>query len=113
MAVNQRAGAPYSNTNAVKHGERSRRAFFPVRGEESRPPRVNLRIRNLMLAECPGKMSREVRWYNGNQQDWREVMLIEGMMWQHTRKMMRHELAAVRAAMLQARTDAMCHQTAR
>lgn len=98
------AGAPYGNTNAVKHGERSRRAFFPIEGEERRPPLVNLRIRNLMLAECLGKISREGLWHNGNLRDWRESMLIEGMMWQHTRKMIRLEMTTARSALAGAKS---------
>ncbi|HCA3587755.1 TPA: acyl-CoA dehydrogenase C-terminal domain-containing protein [Salmonella enterica subsp. enterica serovar Java] len=58
-------------------------------------------MRNLMLAEYLGKMSREGRWYNGNPQDWRESILIEGMMWQRTRKMICHELAPLTEALLE------------
>lgn len=99
------AGAPYGNTNAVKHGERSRRAFFPIEGEECRSPLVNLRMRNLMLAEYLGKMNREGRWHSGSQQDWRESMLIEGVMWQHIRKMMRLELMAAREEIAKAKSS--------
>ncbi len=45
------AGAPYGNTNAVKHGERSRRAFFPLEGGDEFSPPVKNRIRNLLLAD--------------------------------------------------------------
>ena len=48
------AGAPLGNTNAVKHGERSRRAFFPFEGGEALSPLVRNRARNLMLAERYG-----------------------------------------------------------
>lgn len=106
------AGAPYGNTNAVKHGERSRRAFFPIEGEERRPPLVNLRMRNLMLAECLGKMNREGRWHNGSPQDWRECMLIEGVMWQHIRKMMRPELMAAREEIAQAKPGLVVERAA-
>lgn len=35
------AGAPLGNTNAVKHGERSRQAFFTLAGAENSPPLVS------------------------------------------------------------------------
>ncbi|EHV4032186.1 hypothetical protein ACFDX6_004437 [Salmonella enterica] len=57
-----------------------------------------------MLAERPGKISREGLWHNGNQRDWRESMLIEGMMWQHTRKMIRLEMATARSALAGAKS---------
>ncbi|HHR4989052.1 TPA: hypothetical protein ACS56J_004630, partial [Salmonella enterica] len=41
---------------------------------------------------------------NGNQRDWRESMLIEGMMWQHTRKMIRLEMATARSALAGAKS---------
>ncbi|MGE4754847.1 hypothetical protein AB8965_12925 [Yersinia enterocolitica] len=99
------AGAPYGNTNAVKHGERSKRAFFPLEGEEQRSPLVNLRVRNLILAEQLGKMNQSGRWYNGNPQDWRESLLIEGIMWQHTKKMMRLERLAAQTALQEAKAN--------
>ena len=34
------AGAPYGNTSAVKHGERSWRAFFPLEGADELYPLV-------------------------------------------------------------------------
>ncbi|WP_256860883.1 hypothetical protein [Salmonella enterica] len=98
------AGAPYGNTNAVKHGERSKRAFFPLEGEERLTPLVGLRARNLILAERIGEMRRAGRLFSGKSADWREGMLIEGLMWQHTRKIMRLELAASRAAAAEAKT---------
>lgn len=98
------AGSPYGNTNAVKHGERSRRAFLPLEGEERLTPLIGLRVRNLILAERVGKMRRDGRLFSGNAADWREMMLIEGLMWQHTRKMMRLELAASRAAAAEVKT---------
>ncbi|EIQ4465909.1 hypothetical protein LU431_001592 [Salmonella enterica] len=97
-------GAPYGNTNAVKHGERSRRAFFPLEGEERLTPLVGLRARNLILAERIGEMRCAGRLFSDNATDWREGMLIEGLMWQHTRKMMRLELAALRAAAAEVKT---------
>ncbi|EPA9245102.1 hypothetical protein ACQ8FT_003916 [Yersinia enterocolitica] len=99
------AGAPYGNTNAVKHGERSKRAFFPLEGEEQRSLLVNLRVRNLILAEQLGKMNQSGRWYNGNPQDWRESLLIEGIMWQHTKKMMRLERLAAQTALQEAKAN--------
>lgn len=99
------AGAPYGNTNAVKHGERSKRAFFPLEGEEQRSLLVNLRVRNLILAEQLGKMNQSGRWYNGNPQDWRESLLIEGIMWQHTKKMMRLERLVAQTALQEAKAN--------
>ncbi|MGG5965064.1 hypothetical protein ACQSED_26235 [Salmonella enterica] len=61
-------------------------------------------MRNLMLAECLGKMNREGRWYNGSPQDWKECMLIVGMMWQHIRKMMLLELAVAREEIAKAKS---------
>ncbi|EDT6433213.1 hypothetical protein WP66_003475 [Salmonella enterica subsp. enterica] len=61
-------------------------------------------MRNLILAERVGKMRRDGRLFSGNAADWREMMLIEGLMWQHTRKMMRLELAASRAAAAEVKT---------
>ncbi|EDV5023670.1 hypothetical protein ID80_004288 [Salmonella enterica subsp. enterica serovar Ball] len=57
-----------------------------------------------MLAECLGKISREGLWHNGNLRDWRESMLIEGMMWQHTRKMIRLEMTTARSALAGAKS---------
>lgn len=89
------AGAPPGNTNAVKHGERSRRAFFPIgesaEHEASIPPLEAMRIRNLLLAEHLGDMVREGRCFSGRPDDWREHMLIWGMMGQHTDQMVRLE----------------------
>ncbi|EOZ4486226.1 TPA: hypothetical protein ACWV6M_005320 [Salmonella enterica subsp. enterica serovar Muenchen] len=98
------AGAPFGNNNAVKHGERSSLAFFPLEGEERLTPLVWLRARNLILAERIGEMRRAGRLFSDNATDWREGMLIEGLMWQHTRKMMRLELAASRAAAAEVKT---------
>ncbi|WP_201884314.1 hypothetical protein [Serratia ureilytica] len=50
------AGAPIGNTNAVKHGERSRWTFLPLFGGEALPRQESLRIRNLMIAERVGKL---------------------------------------------------------
>ena len=92
------AGAPYGNMNAVQHGERSRRAFFPIGEsedhEQSIPPILALRIRNLLLAEHMGRMQEEGRFFAGSPSDWREQMLLDGMFWQHTKKLMRFERQA-------------------
>lgn len=96
------AGAPAGNTNAVKHGERSRRAFFPLVTDNDLPPIASLRARNLLLAECVGDMKREGRYYSGRPEDWREQMLIDGIMWQHTRRMMRVEVSEARQAVIAA-----------
>jgi hypothetical protein len=89
------AGAPFGNMNAVKHGERSRQAFFTLAGAESSPPLVSLRASNLALAERAGELLLiEPHPYT---EAWRELMLLDGIMWQHTRRMFRIELEAVRA----------------
>lgn len=49
-------------------------------------------------------MRRAGRLFSDNATDWREGMLIEGLMWQHTRKMMRLELAASRAVAAEVKT---------
>ncbi|MFZ4217855.1 hypothetical protein ACEV6Q_08345 [Enterobacter ludwigii] len=36
----------------------------------------------------------KMRIFSGNAADWREQMLIDGLMWQHTRKMMQIEYKA-------------------
>ncbi|WP_240635072.1 hypothetical protein [Brenneria salicis] len=44
------AGTLVGNTNAVKHGERSRQAFFPLAGDNGQfTPLQLLRVRNLLL----------------------------------------------------------------
>lgn len=72
------------NTNAVKHGERSRRAFNPLVGDERLTLMAGLRVRNLILAECVGEIRRDGRLFSGVPVDWREQMLIDGLMWRHT-----------------------------
>ncbi|MFJ5363596.1 hypothetical protein ACIPR9_00615 [Pectobacterium punjabense] len=81
------AGAPVGNTNAVKHGERSRQAFFPLAGDNGRfTPLQLLRVRNLLLAERVGELMH--RSLSLGTAEWREFMLLDGILWQHTRKMM-------------------------
>jgi len=98
------AGAPLGNTNAVKHGERSKRAFFPLPGSEQLPPLVGLRVRNLLLVEHIGDMKREGRYFSGRLGDWREQMLLDGIMWQHTRHIVRLELSEARLRLIRAKS---------
>ncbi|HEJ7887080.1 TPA: hypothetical protein SMI12_004089 [Serratia liquefaciens] len=98
------AGAPLGNTNAVKHGERSRRAFFPLPGSEQLPPLIGLRVRNLLLVEHIGDMEREGRYFSGRLGDWREQMLLDGIMWQHTRHIVRLELSEARLRLIRAKS---------
>lgn len=93
------AGAPYGNTNAVKHGERSRRAFFPLEGGDELPPLARNRARNLILAERLGQL-----WQNPPKpgtEEWREMTLIYGLMGQHTDRIMRLEIMNARAELAQ------------
>lgn len=81
------AGAPVGNTNAVKHGERSRQAFFPLAGDNGRfTPLQLLRVRNLLPAERVGELMH--RSLSLGTDEWHEFMLLDGILWQHTRKMM-------------------------
>ena len=99
------AGAPYGNTNVVKHGERSRRACFSLEGGESLTPLSGMRACNLLLAEELGAMRMEGRLFSGNPEDWREQMLLDGMMWQHTRRIIRYEKIAAKQDIARALTD--------
>ncbi len=87
------------NTNAVKHGERSRRAFFPLRGVGQLPPLVSLRARNLMVAERVGELSRLMPDAALGSEAYRERMLLDGIMWQHTKRIARTELDNAKAAL--------------
>ncbi|TYL41007.1 hypothetical protein [Dickeya sp. ws52] len=90
------AGAPVGNTNAVKHGERSRQAFFPLAGDNGRFTQLQLlRVRNLLLAEHVGELMH--RSLSLGTAEWREFMLLDGILWQHTRKMMILELRQAKA----------------
>lgn len=89
------AGAPYGNYNAVKHGERSSLAFFPLEGEEDMEPIIALRIRNLMLATWIGDIYREhgctCGEYIDDERTNRLLALYHGLMGQHTDAMIRIE----------------------
>ena len=95
------AGAPPGNTNAVKHGERSRRAFFPLDGADDLPPLVRNRVRNLLLAERFGQLLK-ANPEPGTEQ-WREMALIHGLMGRHTDEIMRLELMRARVSLKQVR----------
>ena len=95
------AGAPYGNTNAVKHGERSRRAFFPLEGGAALSPLVQNYARNLMLAKRLGKLLQTSP--EPGSEEWREMILIYGLMGQHTDRIMRHELMHAKANLMQAK----------
>lgn len=95
------AGAPYGNTNAVKHGERSRRAFFPLEGGEALSPLVRNYARNLMLAEQLGKLLQESP--EPGSEEWREMILIYGLMGQHTDCIMRYEQMHAKANLMHAK----------
>lgn len=71
----------------MKHGEPSRQAFFPLAGDNERfTPLQLLRVRNLLLAERIGELMH--RSLSLGTAEWREFMLLDGILWQHTRKMM-------------------------
>ncbi|MEH5014635.1 hypothetical protein [Phytobacter diazotrophicus] len=97
------AGAPPGNTNAVRHGERSRRAFFPLEGEEAFSPLVRNRIRNLILAERHGQLL--LTHPEPDAEVWREMMLIDGLMWRHAHRIARLELNNARAALMRAKRE--------
>ncbi|AFR03027.1 hypothetical protein [Pectobacterium carotovorum] len=80
------AGAPIGNTNALKHGERNRQAFFPLAGDNGQfTPLQLLRARNLLLAERVGELMH--RSLSLGTAEWHEFMLLDGILWQHTKKM--------------------------
>ena len=96
------AGAPRGNINAVKHGERSSRAFFPIPIEDEHlTPLAAMRVRNLMMAPRCGELMRENPTVGTAA--WREYMLIGGVMWQHTRKAMIMMKKEARGALDEAR----------
>lgn len=97
------AGAPYGNTNAVKHGERSRRAFFPLEGADELSPLLKNRVRNLMLAEHLGLLIQSDPEYGT--EAWREMTLLYGMMGLHTDRIMRLELQKAKADLARARLE--------
>ncbi|EPC9791665.1 TPA: hypothetical protein NO902_003338 [Klebsiella variicola subsp. variicola] len=97
------AGAPYGNTNAVKNGERSRRAFFPLEGVDELSPLVKKRVRNLMLAEHLGPLIQSDPEYGT--EAWREMTLLYGMMGLHTDRIMRLELMKAKAGRAYAKRE--------
>lgn len=97
------AGAPYGNTNAVKHGERSRRAFFPLEGGDELSPLLKNRVRNLMLSEHLGLLIQSDPEYGT--EAWREMTLLYGMMGLHTDRIMRLELQKAKADLSRARLE--------
>lgn len=98
------AGAPYGNTNAVKHGERSRRAFFPLEGVDELSLLVKNRVRNLMLAEHLGPLIQSDPEYGT--EAWREMVLLYGMMGlHHTDRIMRLELMKAKADLARSRLE--------
>ncbi|MFA1654750.1 hypothetical protein ACDX31_11170 [Klebsiella quasipneumoniae] len=97
------SGAPYGNTNAVKHGERSRRAFFPLEGGDELSPLVKNRVRNLLLAEHLGLLIQSDPEYGT--EAWREMTLLYGMMSLHTDRIMRLELMKAKADLARARLE--------
>lgn len=62
-----------------------------------------MRVRNLLLAERLGDMQADGRYCCPCTADWREQMLYEGMMWQHTKRIMILERAVLRAEIAKAR----------
>jgi hypothetical protein len=92
------SGAPLGNTNAVKHGERSRRAFSSLVGGGQLLPLVSLRASNLMIAERVGELSRLMPDVALGSEAYREFMLLDGIMWQRTRRMARIEIDNAKTA---------------
>jgi hypothetical protein len=97
------AGAPLGNTNAVKHGERSRQAFFTLAGAEHLPPLISLRGNNLAIAERIGELCRI--FPDADPATQRELILLDGIMWQHTRRMVNLERGKVRLSLKLARLE--------
>lgn len=91
------------NTNAVKHGERSRRAFLPLEGGDELSPLLKNRVRNLMLAEHLGLLIQSDPEYGT--EAWREMVLLNGMMGLHTDRIMRLELMKAKAGLAYAKRD--------
>ncbi|EKL0021315.1 hypothetical protein PP664_000724 [Salmonella enterica] len=102
------AGAPFGNNNAVKHGERSSLAFFPLEGAEHLTPLQALRARNLMLCTWIGDIYREHGCMYGDDIDTdkrtsRELTLYDGVIGQHTDAIIRMERREVMAKLKEAR----------
>ncbi|EJC4647164.1 TPA: hypothetical protein MPK85_004973 [Salmonella enterica] len=102
------AGAPFGNNNAVKHGERSSLAFFPLEGAGHLTPLQALRARNLMLCTWIGDIYREHSCMYGDdigtdKRTSRELILYDGVMGQHTDAIIRMERREVMAKLKEAR----------
>ena len=97
------AGASLANTDAAKHGERSRWAFFPFEGGEALSPLVRNRARNLMLAERYGLLL--ANYPTPGTEEWREMALINGLMGLHADRIARLELSLARSVLMQTRRD--------
>ncbi|HGA9038495.1 TPA: hypothetical protein ACIT51_005418 [Salmonella enterica subsp. enterica serovar Java] len=90
------AGAPFGNNNAVKHGERSSLAFFPLEGAEHLTPLQALRARNLMLCTWIGDIYREHGcmcggYIDADKRTRRELTLYNGVIGQHIDAIIRLE----------------------
>ncbi|EMV0393008.1 hypothetical protein AABH71_005093 [Salmonella enterica] len=114
------AGAPFGNNNAVKHGERSSLAFFPLEGAEHLTPLQALRARNLMLCSWIADIYREHGCaygdYIGDKRVCRLLVLYHGLMWQHvdmiiriTRRTAMAELEAVKQELREAKARKKTH----
>lgn len=103
----KRAGAPFGNNNAVKHGERSSLAFFLLEGAEHLTPLQALRVRNLMLCEWIRDIYREHGCMYGDYIDAykrtiRELNLYHGVIGQHIDTIIRIERRKVMANLKEA-----------
>ncbi|EAA7986695.1 hypothetical protein BRR54_09825 [Salmonella enterica] len=101
------AGAPFGNNNAVKHGERSSLAFFPLEGAEHLTQLQALRARNLMLCEWIRDIYHEHGCMYGDYIDAdkrtsRELTLYDGVIGQHTDAIIRIERREVMAKLKEA-----------
>lgn len=101
------AGAPFGNNNAVKHGERSSLAFFPLEGAEHLTPLQALRVRNLMLCTWIGDIYRERDCMYGDYIEDKRInrllALYHGLMGQHVDAIIRMERREVMAKLKEAR----------
>ncbi|HFW3112998.1 TPA: hypothetical protein ACIBE2_003281 [Salmonella enterica subsp. diarizonae serovar 61:r:-] len=102
------AGAPFGNNNAVKHGERSSLAFFPLEGAEHLTQLQALRARNLMLCTWIGDIYREYGcmcgdYIDADKRTRRLLTLYHGVMGQHTDAIIRLERREAMAKLEEAR----------
>lgn len=102
------AGAPFGNNNAVKHGERSSLAFFPLEGAEHLTPLQALRARNLMLCTWIGEIYREHGcmcgdYIDADKRTRRELILYDGVIRKHIDAIIRIERREVMAKLEEAR----------